>query len=115
MEKDVLAAADHLRHQLGVFYWAIRHGDDLESATQQLQTVVYVTERDTSPWCLCTPPTLFARWSQLQLILLLVEAKQILKRLASNLPSKETYPETPLGKDAHPEGDAAVFPYAPLT
>lgn len=115
MEKDVLAAADHLRNQLGVFYWTIQRSGDLDIATQQLQTVVCLTERETSPWCLCSPPTVFARWSQLQLILLLVEAKQILKRLHDNRPSNETYQETPLRKDVHQEEDAAVFPYGPLT
>lgn len=111
MEKDVLAAADHLRNQLGIFYWTIQRSGDLEIAAQQLQTVVCLTERETSPWCLSTPPTVFARWSHLQLLLLLAEARQVLHRLGQRLSPSET-----IVRETLPYGEASeVIWYGPLT
>ena len=115
MEKDVLAAADHLRTQLGVFYWTIQHSGDLESAAQQLQTVLCLTEQDTSPWCLCTPSTVFARWSQLQLLLLLAEAKRVLNRLGQRLPLSETIDRVQFSETAPYGEDTETSWYGPLT
>ena len=111
MERDVLAAADHLRNQLGIFYWTIQRSGDLEIAAQQLQTVVGLTERETSPWCLCTPPTVFARWSQLQLLLLLAEARHVLNRLGQRPSLSETIVRETTPCIEAPE----VIWYGPLT
>lgn len=111
MEKDMLAAADHLRNQLGIFYWTIQRSGDLEIAAQQLQTAVCLTERETSPWCLRTPPTVFARWSQLQLLLLLVEARHVLNRLGQRPSLSET-----IVRETTPCIEASeVIWYGPLT
>ena len=115
MEKDVLAAADHLRNQLGIFYWTIQRSGDLEIAAQQLQTVICLTERETSPWCLGIPSTVFARWSQLQLLLLLAEARQVLNRLGQRLPLSETIGEVHLREIAPYGEDTEASWYGPLT
>jgi hypothetical protein len=98
MEKDELAVADHLRNQLGVFYWTMRRGGDLEIAARQLQTEVCWTERETLSWCRCTPPTLFMRWSQTQLMSLLGEAKQVLSRVDQCLAVREPLENVRLGE-----------------
>ena len=114
MEKDVLATADHLRNQLGVFYWTIQHGGDLEIAAQQLQRAVCLTERETSPKGLCTPPTVFTRWSQTQLTLLLVEAKQVLHRVGQCPPVSETI-DSALFRETVPSSEnPEAFRYEPL-
>lgn len=115
MEKDVLVAADHLRNQLGIFYWTIQRSGDLEIAAQQLQTVVCLTEWETSPWCLSIPPTVFARWSQLQLLLLLAEAKQVLTRLGQYPPLSETIDRAQFRETAPCSEDPEVFWYGPST
>jgi hypothetical protein len=97
MERDVLDAVDQLRNQLGLFYWIIQHGGDVKVAAQLLQDVVRRTEKETAPWCVTVPQTLFARWSQLQLTTLLREARQTLKRMNCDLP----IPESP--RPVHPQ------------
>jgi len=115
MEKDVLAVADLLRNQLGVFYWTIQRNGDLEIATQQLQTVVHLIERETSPWCLGIPPTVFARWCQLQLLLLLAEARQVLTRLGQR-PSLSATIDRAQFRETTPCSEAPeVTWYGPLT
>ncbi len=109
MEKDELAVADHLRNQLGVFYWTMRRGGDLEIAVRQLQTEVCWTERETLSWCRCTPPTLFARWSQTQLTSLLGEAKQVLSRAEQCLSVREPLESIQLGEsEAHGDNPEVV-------
>jgi hypothetical protein len=114
MEKDVLTAADHLRNQLGVFYWTIQHGGDLEIAAQQLQTAVCWTERETSPSCLCTPPTLFTRWGQMQLTSLLGEAKQVLNRVGQCPPARETIESVQFSEAVPGSENPEAFRFGPL-
>ena len=111
MEKDVLTAADHLRNQLGVFYWTIQHGGDLEIAAQQLQTVVCGTEGEASPRCLHTPVTLFTRWSHMQLTSLLGEAKQVLTCLGLCPPVSETIDNTQFSETAPGNENPEAFRY----
>src|SRR5215510_3808834 len=88
MKRDMLDAADQLRNQLGLFYWTLQHGGDVTVALRQLHIVAYHIQRETTPWCLAVPQTLFARWNQLQLTLLLNEARQVLKRMDCDLPTQ---------------------------
>lgn len=115
MEKDVLAAADHLRNQLGLFYWTIQRDGDLDIAVQQLRTAVCVTERDISPWCRRTPPTMFTRWCHRQTTALLGEAKQVLTRLGQ-CPSVSATSDSAQGEEAGPGSKSPeAFRYGPLT
>ena len=115
MKRDMLDAADQLRSQLGIFYWTIQHGGEIRVAAQQLQLVVRLTEQETMPWCLVVPQTLFARWSLLQLTLLLREARHILQRVDCDLPTHElprlVHVETGDGEAE----DQQTFLYGPLT
>ena len=115
MKGDLLDAADQLRNQLGIFYWTLQRGGDVRIAVQKLQGVISLIEIETTPWCLSIPQTLFARWSQLQLTLLLREARQVLQRVDCDL----LIPKLPRPVQAETgdgqREDQETFLYGPLT
>jgi len=114
MKKDLLDAADQLRNQLGIFYWTLRHGGDVAIAIQKLQLVTYHIEAETAPWCLTVPQTLFARRSQLQLTLLLREARNVLNRVAGDLSTHENARPVVPTTDKRGKEAEEVFLFGPL-